>query len=176
MKYVHHHFCALPMSISASHSILTRFLVELYTEQALFQTHRNLEHLAMISVAHGSIPQSMICRANTSYREHFRTKRGGDGATVLNWSGGASSKSSGWSVKCARSLIDMVNPDSGGAHFLNLTKRLLTIELETRCKTEEALSHPFFLEYNTHANPLDSEYLPTSIPHSGQTRWSIWRY
>lgn len=141
-------------------------LVELYTGQALFQTHENLEHLAMMSVVLGPIPQRMIRRANPSCSEYFRTKRGGDGATVLNWPGGASSKSSVRSVRRVRSLTDMVNPDSGGAHFLDLLKRLLAFEPETRCTSEEALSHPFFMESKAHANPPESDYLPTSITHS----------
>jgi len=38
-------------------------LLELYTGAALFQTHDNLEHLAMMTAALGGIPQSMARRA-----------------------------------------------------------------------------------------------------------------
>ncbi len=141
-------------------------LVELYTGQALFQTHENLEHLAMMSVVLGPIPQRMILRANDNCREYFRTKRGGDGAAVLNWPGGASSKASLRSVKRVRSLADMVRPDDGGAHFLDLLKRLLAFEPETRCTSEEALSHPFFMQAHAPNYAGESDYLPTSMTHS----------
>lgn len=141
-------------------------LVELYTGQALFQTHENLEHLAMMSVVLGPIPQRMILRANDNCREYFRTRRGGDGGAVLNWPGGASSKASLRSVKKVRSLADMVRPDDGGAHFLDLLKRLLAFEPETRCTSEEALSHPFFMQAHGPTNAGESDYLPTSMTHS----------
>jgi dual-specificity kinase len=35
-------------------------LVEFYTGDALFQTHDNLEHLAMMEVVMGKMPQRMI--------------------------------------------------------------------------------------------------------------------
>lgn len=46
-------------------------LVELYTGQALFQTHENLEHLAMMHVVLGPIPDSMICRADRYSQKYF---------------------------------------------------------------------------------------------------------
>jgi dual-specificity kinase len=38
-------------------------LVEFYTGDALFQTHDNLEHLAMMEVVMGKMPQRMIDKA-----------------------------------------------------------------------------------------------------------------
>lgn len=49
-------------------------LVELYTGQALFQTHENLEHLAMMHVVLGPIPQSMIRRADQYSQKYFAQK------------------------------------------------------------------------------------------------------
>jgi serine/threonine protein kinase len=46
-------------------------LVELYTGQALFQTHENLEHLAMMNTILGPIPDSMICRADQYSQKYF---------------------------------------------------------------------------------------------------------
>lgn len=139
-------------------------LVELYTGQALFQTHENLEHLAMMSVVLGPIPQAMIHRAHSSSREYFRTKKGG--AVALNWPGGATSKASLRSVRRVKRLADIVRDGDGASHFLDLLRRLLAFEPETRCTSEEALSHPFFNELPAHANPVESDYPPTSMTHS----------
>lgn len=46
-------------------------LVELYTGQALFQTHENLEHLAMMNTVLGPIPESMIHRADQYSQKYF---------------------------------------------------------------------------------------------------------
>lgn len=46
-------------------------LVELFTGQALFQTHENMEHLAMMHVVLGPIPDSMIRRADSGSQKYF---------------------------------------------------------------------------------------------------------
>ncbi|KAJ9053236.1 serine threonine protein kinase CMGC group [Entomophthora muscae] len=46
-------------------------LVELYTGDALFQTHENLEHLAMMQAVLGPIPLPMISRANKAGQKLF---------------------------------------------------------------------------------------------------------
>jgi dual-specificity kinase len=38
-------------------------LVEFFTGEALFQTHENLEHLAMMEAVFGSMPESFARRA-----------------------------------------------------------------------------------------------------------------
>jgi dual-specificity kinase len=42
-------------------------LVEFFTGDALFQTHDNLEHLAMMEVVMGAMPQRMINKSRYVY-------------------------------------------------------------------------------------------------------------
>lgn len=47
-------------------------LVEFFTGDALFQTHDNLEHLAMMEVVMGKMPQRMTERGRFKKPEFFR--------------------------------------------------------------------------------------------------------
>jgi dual-specificity kinase len=47
-------------------------LVEFFTGDALFQTHNNLEHLAMMEVVMGKMPQRMTERGRFKKPEFFR--------------------------------------------------------------------------------------------------------
>ena len=42
-------------------------LIEMYTGDALFQTHENLEHLAMMEAILGPLPKSMIAETKYGY-------------------------------------------------------------------------------------------------------------
>lgn len=117
-------------------------LVELYTGQALFQTHENLEHLAMMSGVLGPIPDSMIRRADVASQKYFR--RLSSGGKALNWPGGASSKQSIRMVRKIQSLKDIIHGPKAHANFFDLVGRLLSFEPDTRCTSAEALEHPFF--------------------------------
>eukprot|EP00170_Pyropia_yezoensis_P007273 contig_29741_g7295 len=55
-------------------------LLELYTGAALFQTHDNLEHLAMMTAALGAIPQSMARRAERASAHQYFVRVRVDGA------------------------------------------------------------------------------------------------
>jgi dual-specificity kinase len=46
-------------------------LVEFFTGDALFQTHDNLEHLAMMNSVLGQLPQHMILSANKEGQKYF---------------------------------------------------------------------------------------------------------
>lgn len=126
-------------------------LVELYTGQALFQTHENLEHLAMMSCVLGPIPDSMIRRADGSGQKYFMRVKGGRRA--LNWPGGASSKASIRSVRKVQSLEDIIRCADGHADFFDLVRRLLAFEPGTRCTSAEALKHPFFRDVRHDVDP-----------------------
>lgn len=119
-------------------------LVELYTGQALFQTHENLEHLAMMSGVLGPIPDSMIRRADVASQKYFR--RLASGRKALNWPAGASSKQSIRTVRRIQSLKDIIHGPEAHANFFDLVARLLVFEPDTRCTPAEALRHPFFRE------------------------------
>lgn len=116
-------------------------LVELYTGQALFQTHENLEHLAMMSHVLGPIPESMIRRTVGQGQKYFRNK---GGRRSLNWPSGATSKSSIHSVRNVQSLDRLIPREIGHDEFRDLVKKLLAFEPHTRYTTREALRHPFF--------------------------------
>lgn len=116
-------------------------LVELYTGQALFQTHENLEHLAMMSCVLGPIPEWMMRRAEKSKKKYFRVK---GGRCALNWPKGASSEASIQSVQRVQSLWNIIRCSDDHKDFFDLVKRLLAFEPGTRCTSAEALQHPFF--------------------------------
>jgi dual-specificity kinase len=46
-------------------------LVELLTGDALFQTHENLEHLAMMEAVLGPLPEHMIAQASRHSAKYF---------------------------------------------------------------------------------------------------------
>lgn len=119
-------------------------LVELYTGQALFQTHENLEHLAMMSGVLGPIPDSMIRRADGSSQKYF--SRLDCGRMALNWPAGASSKDSIRSVRRVQALKDIIRCSAAHANFFDLVAKLLAFEPDSRYTTAEALQHPFFRE------------------------------
>lgn len=116
-------------------------LVELYTGQALFQTHENLEHLAMMSHVLGPIPDSMARRTEGQGLKYFRNK---GGRRMLNWPAGASSKASIHMVRRIQTLDNLIRCSKGHDDFLDLVKKLLAFEPDTRCTSAEALRHPFF--------------------------------
>ncbi|KAK8465534.1 hypothetical protein PHAVU_009G104800 [Phaseolus vulgaris] len=68
-------------------------LIELCSGEALFQTHENLEHLAMMERVLGPIPENMIRRSNKGAEKYF--KRG----SRLRWPEGAISRESINAVK-----------------------------------------------------------------------------
>ncbi|KAF9598876.1 hypothetical protein IFM89_032730 [Coptis chinensis] len=63
-------------------------LIELCSGEALFQTHENLEHLAMMERVLGPLPQNMVTRVDRRAEKYFR--RG----ARLDWPEGATSRES----------------------------------------------------------------------------------
>lgn len=124
-------------------------LVELYTGKALFQTHEDLEHLAMMIEVLGPIPESMINRAVCSSQKYFICHKGGHQA--LNWPAGASSIESVRSVKKVQALHEIIGGPDAHAAFFDLVRRLLAFEPAMRCTPAEALQHPFFRDAVCHS-------------------------
>ena len=77
-------------------------LIELLTGDALFQTHENLEHLAIMERVLGPIPKGMSKRADRHSSKYFLPTR------ELNWPAGASSRGSIRAVRCMRSFDDLL--------------------------------------------------------------------
>ncbi|KAK0571550.1 hypothetical protein LWI29_017915 [Acer saccharum] len=115
-------------------------LFELCMGEALFQTHENLEHLAMMERVLGPLPQHMIRMAGRGAEKYFR--RG----SRLNWPEGAVSRDSIRAVKKLDHLKNMVsvNVQSSRSLFTDLLHGLLKYDPSERLTAREALNHPFF--------------------------------
>ncbi|KAH9330954.1 hypothetical protein KI387_003062, partial [Taxus chinensis] len=117
-------------------------LVELCSGEALFQTHENLEHLAMMERVLGPFPQQMIKKADRRSEKYFR--RG----TRLNWPEGAASRES---IRAVRKVMDlrnlvMLHVDHSAGVLIDLLQGLLKLEPSERLTAREALNHPFFTD------------------------------
>ncbi|OAY72938.1 Serine/threonine-protein kinase AFC3 [Ananas comosus] len=115
-------------------------LVELLSGEALFQTHENLEHLAMMERVLGPIPEHMIRKASSNASKYFR--RG----TRLNWPEGALSRESIRAVKKLNRLKEFVSQyvDHSSTLLTDLLYGLLRFEPSERLTAQEALNHTFF--------------------------------
>ncbi|XP_024005630.1 serine/threonine-protein kinase AFC3 isoform X2 [Eutrema salsugineum] len=115
-------------------------LFELCTGEALFQTHDNLEHLAMMERVLGPLPEHMTRQASRGAEKYFR--RG----CRLNWPEGANSRESIRAVKRLDRLKDMVSKhvDNTRSGFADLLYGLLKYNPSERLTANEALDHPFF--------------------------------
>ncbi|XP_078168100.1 protein kinase superfamily protein isoform X3 [Carex rostrata] len=115
-------------------------LVELCSGEALFQTHENLEHLAMMEQVLGRIPERMIRNASQSVSKYFKRSH------RLNWPEGAESRESIKAVKRLDRLKDMVARyvDQSSECLTDLLRGLLEYEPSKRLTAKEALNHPFF--------------------------------
>ncbi|XP_028067152.1 serine/threonine-protein kinase AFC1-like isoform X2 [Camellia sinensis] len=115
-------------------------LVELCSGEALFQTHENLEHLAMMERVLGPLPQHMIISADLRAEKYFKR------SARLDWPEGASSKESMravWKLPRLQNLI-MEHVDHSAGDIIDLLQGLLRYDPAERLKAREALGHPFF--------------------------------
>ncbi|KAK9741754.1 hypothetical protein RND81_03G125800 [Saponaria officinalis] len=117
-------------------------LVELCSGRALFQTHDNLEHLAMMEKVLGPLPRHMIQKATRGAEKYFR--RG----SRLNWPEGAESRDSCRAVQKLEHVKDLISRhvDSSKSGLTDLLYKLLKFDPSERPTAKEALNHPFFKE------------------------------
>ncbi|TYI25494.1 hypothetical protein ES332_A05G054100v1 [Gossypium tomentosum] len=115
-------------------------LIELCTGEALFQTHENLEHLAMMERVLGPLPEHMIRRANRGAEKYFR--RG----SRLNWPEGAVSRESIRAVRKLDRLKNIVSQyvESSRYSLADMLEGLLKYDPSERLTARQALNHPFF--------------------------------
>ncbi|KAB5519757.1 hypothetical protein DKX38_024093 [Salix brachista] len=115
-------------------------LVELCSGEALFQTHENLEHLAMMERVLGPVPQHMVVRADRRAEKYFR--RG----MRLDWPEGATSRESMKAVTKLPRLPNLImqHVDHSAGELIDLLQGLLRYDPAERLKAREALRHPFF--------------------------------
>ncbi|TFK40262.1 CMGC/CLK protein kinase [Crucibulum laeve] len=114
-------------------------LVEFFTGVALYQTHDNLEHLAMMEMVMGKMPERFARAGARSKPEFFR-----EGAK-LDWPKAKASRQSKKDVRATRPLADVIPPhDAINRQFLNLVQKLLTFDPAQRITVRDALNHPYF--------------------------------
>ncbi|KAF9519696.1 hypothetical protein BS47DRAFT_1288171 [Hydnum rufescens UP504] len=116
-------------------------LVEFYTGVALFQTHDNLEHLAMMEAVMGPMPPSLARKAAKAKSEFFK-----DGAK-LDWPPRSKkvTSASKKEVKATRPLADIIPAtDIINTRFQDLVRKLLRFDPQQRITVADALRHPFF--------------------------------
>ncbi|KAI8799819.1 kinase-like domain-containing protein [Cladochytrium replicatum] len=115
-------------------------LVEFFTGDALFQTHDNLEHLAMMDAVLGSFPQHIVVRAAT-HRTASKFFRDGK----LDYPNGTTAKSSKRFVRSMKPLRELIPPvDDVSKLFVDLVERMLVYDPTLRITAKDALAHPFF--------------------------------
>lgn len=116
-------------------------LVEFFTGDALFQTHDNLEHLAMMEMVLGALPDDYRRKAETYKPEYFRNGH-------LDYPKPETSKQSRRYVQNMKRLQDIVAaPAAYAKHnqaFVSLLRRLLDFDPAKRITMQEALMHPYF--------------------------------
>ncbi|CAK9164511.1 unnamed protein product [Ilex paraguariensis] len=114
-------------------------LVELCSGDMLFQTHENLEHLAMMERVLGPLPEHMIRSTNQGTEKYFRQSR-------LNWPEGAVSRESIRAVKKLDPLKILIpqQVESSRSSLIDLLYGLLKFDPSERLTARQALDHPFF--------------------------------
>ncbi|KAJ0038958.1 hypothetical protein Pint_22840 [Pistacia integerrima] len=111
-------------------------LVELCSGEALFQTHENLEHLAMMERVLGPLPQHMLKRVGKHAEKYVRRGR-------LDWPEGATSRESIKAVLKLPRLQVMQHVDHSAGYLIDLLQGLLRYDPSNRLTAREALRHPF---------------------------------
>ncbi|KAG0297975.1 dual specificity protein kinase kns1, partial [Dissophora globulifera] len=119
-------------------------LVEFLTGEALFQTHDNLEHLAMMEAVLGPIPDKLIRASHKSSQKYFVQGR-------LDYPNDETKRNSRKYVKALRPLREYVvttdKTEEGVAYasrFFDLLRRLLAYDPAERITAAQALRHPYF--------------------------------
>ncbi|KAH9776461.1 serine/threonine-protein kinase AFC2 [Citrus sinensis] len=107
--------------------------------EALFQTHENLEHLAMMERVLGPLPQHMLKRVDRHAEKYVRRGR-------LDWPEGAASRESIKSVMKLPRLQNLImqHVDHSAGDLTHLLQGLLRYDPTDRLTAREALRHPFF--------------------------------
>ncbi|KAJ3131783.1 dual specificity protein kinase kns1 [Geranomyces variabilis] len=113
-------------------------LVELVTGDTLFQTHENIEHLAMMENVLGPVPTHLT---RTPTAEKYFTKG------KLLYPRADTTKQSKKNVAKTKPLRDIISPkDKYAERLLDLVSRMLKYDPTERISARDALAHPYFSE------------------------------
>ncbi|KAL2188228.1 kinase-like protein [Thermothelomyces heterothallicus CBS 203.75] len=123
-------------------------LVEFYTGDALFQTHDNLEHLAMMeAVVDARIDPALVQQVNRM------TRNGGNPAAKyfkrlkLDYPLPETTRASRRFVKAMKRLPDIIPPTTRFLQlFLDLLQKIFVYDPARRITAKQALAHPWFRE------------------------------
>lgn len=108
------------------------------TGEALFQTHDNLEHLAMMEVVMGPMPSSYQKKALKAKPEYFRGSK-------LDFPNANTSKQSRKVVKSMKSIDQIIKTrDLSSLQLIDLLQKMLTFDQDQRIRVDQALEHPYF--------------------------------
>ncbi|KAL7920869.1 serine/threonine protein kinase, CMGC group [Trichoderma austrokoningii] len=124
-------------------------LVEFFTGDALFQTHDNLEHLAMMEAVVGSRIDSHLVQAVNK----MSTRSGGNPASKyfkrlkLDYPAQETTRGSRRFVKAMKHLSDIIPSNSTFfKNFLDLLRKIFVYDPAKRITAKQALNHPWFKE------------------------------
>lgn len=128
-------------------------LVEFFTGDALFQTHDNLEHLAMMeSVCGMRLDTHLIQQVNT-----LAKRNGGNSAAKffkrlkLDYPQPETTRASRRFVKAMKRLEEIIPAENNKfcSNFLDLLKKIFVYDPADRITAKQALQHPWFKEAAT---------------------------
>lgn len=128
-------------------------LIEFFTGDALFQTHDNLEHLAMMeAVCNQKLPSSIISQVTKS---GTRNGTGNPAAKYfkrnkLDYPTPDTTRASRRFVRAMKKLNEIIPSNNlFNKQFLDLLKRIFVYNAAERITAKEALQHPWFKEIAT---------------------------
>ncbi|KAH8645306.1 hypothetical protein IG631_02770 [Alternaria alternata] len=129
-------------------------LVEFFTGDALFQTHDNLEHLAMMeAVCSGKIDRDIVRAVYKQDRGSSRNSSSSFSAAryfknyKLDYPNADTNKASKKYVKAMKKLPETIPAHTDfNRQFLDLLRRIFVYDPKKRITAKEALQHPWFKE------------------------------
>jgi dual-specificity kinase len=125
-------------------------LVEFYTGDALFQTHDNLEHLAMMeAVCNYKIDARLIRQVMSMSRNSVNSAAKFFKASKLDFPNAETTKSSKKYVKAMKKLQDIIPSNNEfNKQFQDLLQKIFLYDPSKRITAHEALKHPWFNQRN----------------------------
>ncbi|UPX16612.1 Dual-specificity kinase [Ascochyta rabiei] len=127
-------------------------LVEFFTGDALFQTHDNLEHLAMMeAVCGGKIDRDIVRAVYKQDRTNSRSSANSAARYFKNYKldypNNDINKASKKYVKAMKKLHETIPGHTDfNKQFLDLLRRIFVYDPKKRITAKEALQHPWFKE------------------------------